>query len=187
MGAESIVESHLQRLLDVARTAIDRGLNAHVAMSVTADAFPEPLREIRGSFVTLTVDTNLRGCIGTLYPKHSLVEDVASNAAAAAFRDPRFPPVTRSEASQLHIHISILSLLCELKFDNLGDLIDQLRPTHGLIIAHGDLRATYLPSVWDAIPAKREFVQQLRVKAGIAAATPTEELNAWVYTVQEIS
>ena len=150
--------------------------------------YPESLRLIRGSFVTLKCDARLRGCIGTLRAIRPLAEDVAKNAAAAAFRDPRFPPVSQSEAASLHYHISVLSPQSPLEFAGIDDLLDALQPgVHGLVLAHGGRQATYLPSVWDAIADKRTFVEQLRAKAGIAATTPAAALDAWVYTVQEIA
>lgn len=177
----------LRRLIDVAGTAVERGLASDPPISTALAAYPEPLRRIQGSFVTLKHEGRLRGCIGSLNAIRPLVEDVAKNAAAAAFHDPRFQPVTHGEATQLHIHISVLSPQLALPFDGLDDLMDKLQPgIHGLIIAHGDRRATYLPSVWDSIPDKSNFIQQLRAKAGIAAATPIAALDAWVYTVQEI-
>jgi uncharacterized protein len=182
-----IEHSHLRRLIDVARAAVERGLEPGPPLPAALDAYPEPLRRTRASFVTLKLADRLRGCIGTLNAVRPLVEDVAKNAAAAAFDDPRFPPVTSSEAHQLRIHISVLSPPSPLQFDDLEDLLNKLQPgIHGLVLAHGGRRATYLPSVWDSIPEKRVFVQQLRAKAGIAAATPIEALDAWVYTVQEI-
>lgn len=187
MTHELIDRDAMARLLGVARAAVDSGLGSTPAPTAPLSAYPESLRRTRGSFVTLKRHGELRGCIGSLSAVRPLVEDVAKNAAAAAFRDPRFEPVTQVEAAQLHYHISVLSPQLVLDFDSFEDLEEKLQPgVHGLVLAHGDCRATYLPSVWELIPDTREFVRQLRAKAGIAAATPVEQLDAWVYTVQDI-
>ena len=108
--------------------------------------YPEPLRVLRATFVTLHVDEKLRGCIGTLEARRTLVEDVASNAYGAAFRDTRFPALTWPEYEHLDIHISILSLPEPVPFSSEEDLLAQLRPqVDGLIIEEG-LYPRYLPA-----------------------------------------
>ncbi len=176
-----------RRLLGIARAAVEYGCGPKPAMPQPQplDTYPEALRQIRGSFVTLKIGGQLRGCIGTLKALRPLAEDVMKNAVGAAFRDPRFPPVVKAEAADLHFHISVLSPQSALDFDRFEQLLDFLQPgTHGLVLAHGNRRATYLPSVWDLIPDKRAFVEQLCAKAGIPSNTPPQNLEAWTYTVQ---
>ncbi len=186
MEHKLIEPADMRRLVDVAHTAVEGHLKSNPAAPEPLSACPEALRQVRGSFVTLKIQGRLRGCIGTLRAVQPLVEDVAKNAVGAAFHDPRFPPVMHTEAARMHFHISVLSPQSVLDFKSLDDLLDILQPgIHGLVLAHGNRRATYLPSVWDSFPDKRKFVQQLRAKAGIAANTPAQDLDAWAYTVQD--
>ena len=95
-------------LLQVAYASIAAGLQTGKPLSVNTAGYPAPLTENRASFVTLTQDGLLRGCIGSLEACRALVEDVARNAFAAAFRDPRFPPLQQQEFDALDIHVSVL-------------------------------------------------------------------------------
>ncbi|NJN46164.1 MAG: AmmeMemoRadiSam system protein A, partial [Candidatus Competibacteraceae bacterium] len=96
-------------LLDVARQSITSGLEHGCALSVDPSEYSVSLQPVRASFVTLELDTNLRGCIGTLDARLPLVEDVAEHAYSAAFEDPRFPPLRKAEFAELVLHISVLS------------------------------------------------------------------------------
>lgn len=135
------------------------------------------------SFVTLRQAGRLRGCIGSLEPRRALAEDVAANACAAAFRDPRFPPLVADELARTDLEVSVLSAREPVAFADEATLIDALRPgTDGVVLAHGSRRATYLPGVWEQLPDPRRFLSELRRKAGIAPQVPYGELAAWRYT-----
>ena len=172
-----------QSLLDVAWQSIYHGLECSAPLLPTPDDYPEALRECHGSFVTLTKEDRLRGCIGTLEATRPLVEDTARNAFAAAFQDPRFSPLTQDELDLLQVKISILSLNIAIEFVSEPDLLRQLRPgIDGLIIQQGELRATFLPAVWDSLPDPADFLRELKRKAGIT--TDDEPLTAWRYTTE---
>ena len=172
-----------QSLLEVAWQSIHHGLECSAPLLPTPDEYPEALRERRGSFVTLTKEDRLRGCIGTLEATRPLVEDTARNAFAAAFQDPRFSPLTQDELDLLQIKISILSLNIPIEFASEPELLRQLRPgIDGLIIQQGELRATFLPAVWDSLPNPADFLRELKRKAGITANNPP--LLAWRYTTE---
>lgn len=174
------------QLLDVARRSIEHGLHHGAALAVDGADFGEALQQQRASFVTLTIDSQLRGCIGTLEAYRPLVEDVAGNAYAAAFQDPRFRPLTASEFGPLHIHVSVLSPSTPMAFSGEADLVSQLRPgIDGLIIQQGARRATFLPSVWEQLPSAAEFFMHLKQKAGIGTAGG--DLQAWRYTTESFS
>ncbi|MEK7191656.1 MAG: AmmeMemoRadiSam system protein A, partial [Pseudomonadota bacterium] len=133
-----------QQLLDLARTAIQKRLQGESFTVPTWD-YPASLRVPRASFVTLHVDAQLHGCIGTLEARRPLVEDVAHNARAAAFEDPRFPALTASEFERLHIHISVLGTPEPMQFESEEGLLRQLRPhVDGLILEAGPHRGTFL-------------------------------------------
>jgi len=176
MGLMSLVErqqgfapEHRRTLLELAGSAIEKGLGGE-RLTVCAMDYPEPLRAPRATFVTLHVGGELRGCIGTLEVRRTLVEDVAHNARAAAFEDPRFPPLAYAEFKRLDIHISVLSAPEPVAFASEEDLLRQLRPrVDGLILQAGLRRGTFLPSVWEQLPEPREFLRHLKRKAGLPA------------------
>lgn len=181
---QELAPEYRRTLLALARAAIEAGLDGeHV--EVRADDYPELLRQTRATFVTLHVDNKLRGCIGTLEARRALVEDVAHNARAAAFDDPRFPPLARNEFGRLSIHISVLSAPEVLSFDSEDDLLRQLRPqVDGLVLEEHARRATFLPSVWEQMPEPRVFLRNLKLKAGLPADHWSGSLRIARYTVQ---
>jgi AmmeMemoRadiSam system protein A len=157
-------------LLTVANDSIEHGLRTGVAKTVDVRDFPEKLQAQRASFVTLHKQDELRGCIGTLSAIRPLVDDVSHNAFAAAFEDPRFPPLMRNELAALTLSISILSTPEPLEISSEQDLLKKIRPgIDGLILSEGYRRGTFLPSVWESLPDPVQFVQHLKIKAGLPA------------------
>jgi uncharacterized protein len=156
-------------LLTLARDAIKFYLKEHrFIKSDPANLAPEFL-EKKGVFVTLTIKDSLRGCIGSIMPVKSLYLDVIDNAVNAAFRDPRFGPLTDDEFNILEIEISVLSVPRELEYENAEDLLKKLK-THidGVILSKGPYyKATYLPQVWEDLKDKEAFLSSLCVKAGL--------------------
>ncbi len=178
--------SHKQQLLQLAGESIRKGLCGETLAVRTSD-YAEPLRLLRATFVTLQVDEELRGCIGTLEARRTLVEDVASNAYGAAFRDTRFSALTWPEYERLDIHISVLSLPEPMQFSSEADLLAQLRPrVDGLVIEESFYRGTFLPSVWEQLPDPREFLRQLKRKAGLPADYWSNSLRVQRYTTESI-
>ena len=156
-------------LLALALDSIGHGLSTGRALDVDPSAYPEALQEQRATFVTLHRRGLLRGCIGHLQAVTSLVVDVADNAFAAAFRDPRFPAVAEHELADLRIAISILSPPQPMTFSSESDLIGQLNPgSDGLILEDNGARGTFLPSVWEQLPEPSTFMRHLKQKAGLA-------------------
>jgi|GEM_PF-660573 len=121
------------------------------------------------TFVTFNKKQSLRGCIGSLQAVRPLLEDVAHNTFNAAFRDPRFQPIERDESPELNVEISVLSKPEPMKTSaSFEDFLEQLEPfKDGLILSEGFNKATFLPSVWEQLPNKQDFVLQLMRKAGI--------------------
>lgn len=155
-----------RRLLELARQAIAETLGL-----VPGDppAAPEPwLRAPGAVFVTLTQHGELRGCIGSLEAHRPLIEDVRGNARAAAFSDPRFPPLEAEELARTRVEVSILTPPEPLPVRDEADLLAQLRPgVDGVILEYGWHRATFLPQVWEQLPDPRQFMAQLKRKAGL--------------------
>jgi AmmeMemoRadiSam system protein A len=166
-----------------------------VAAAVGAAPFaPEPwsprsrLARPGASFVTLRTHGELRGCVGTLEPHRALAEDVIDNARAAALRDPRFPPLARRELDRLELHLSVLGPARELAAAGERELLAALRPgVDGLVIEEGERRATFLPAVWATLPDPREFLAQLRRKAGLPRDYWSPTLAFRRYEVEEFS
>jgi uncharacterized protein len=155
------------QLLTLARQSIDQGLAEQRWVAMPPITLPAPLSEARGSFVTLRIGKQLRGCCGTLIASRSLSEDVWRNAWTAAFADPRFAPLENEEWPDVHLHISVLSALEPLAVTSEQALLDILRPNvDGLVLERDQSRATFLPDVWEQIPDPEEFIRHLKQKAG---------------------
>lgn len=182
-----IAPEHRTILLDTARASIRHGIEHRAPLPVNPADYPEPLRERRATFVTLEKQGALRGCIGMLEACRPLIEDVAANAYAAAFEDPRFPPVSAGEADELALHISVLSPPEPVAFTDEQDLLSSIRPgTDGLIIQAGMRRGTFLPSVWEQLPDVSSFWTHLKLKAGLPTDYWSDDLKVYRYTTEYI-
>lgn len=178
-------ESDRQILLAIARESIRYGLKHGKALPVSIDEYPQ-FAEDGACFVTLQIHQQLRGCIGTLEARQPLLVDIAKNAYSAAFRDPRFPRLEENEFEQLEIHISILNPPEPFPVTGEADLLQQLRPgIDGLILEDSYHRATFLPSVWESLPEPRQFLEHLRLKAGLPAGYWSDTIRFRRYTVEE--
>ena len=153
-------------LLPIARAAIATALG----LSVQAPEAASCLKEPGACFVTLTQRGHLRGCIGSLEARRSLLSDVKTNAVAAAMQDPRFKPLTPAELAMTRVEVSLLSPLQEMHFDSEADALAQLRPgIDGVVFSCGPYRSTFLPQVWEQLSGAADFMAQLKRKAGLAA------------------
>ena len=183
----SLSLSDRQYLLKLAREAIACHLRGEDPPSVDLDVLPESLSRDGACFVTLTKHGALRGCIGSLEARRALVLDVRENAVAAAFHDPRFPPMRLEELDDLHVEVSVLSSPQPLSYDDPDDLIAQLRPgVDGVVIERGWNRATFLPQVWEKLPDPRQFLEHLCIKAFLPAdAYRSPGLDVYTYQVEK--
>ncbi len=153
-------------LLRLARAEIATQLGYTLARPAQAEWLMQP----GATFVTLTRQGELRGCIGTLAAYRPLGLDVRENAVAAAFRDPRFMPLTRAEYDDIRVEVSLLSPAEPMVVANEQDALAQLRPgIDGVVFEVGLSRSTFLPQVWEQLPEPAEFMAQLKRKAGLAA------------------
>lgn len=166
-------------LARLAREAIAAGLGGPPCRPV------EHPGDFGATFVTLTLDGELRGCVGSLVPHQSLVADLMDHARAAAFHDPRFKPLQPEELSRLGIEVSLLSPLQPLACTGEADLLRQLRPgVDGLLLEYEGRSVTFLPQVWDSLPDPRAFLHALKRKAGWPAGFWSPAIRAWTYTVE---
>jgi len=163
-------------LLDHARRTITEKLGRDVDQEATA-SLEEKLQDScydkkSGTFVTLTLNGQLRGCIGNMSSSLNLRDGVRQNAISAAFHDPRFSPLTEAELDKVHIEISILTDPRPLDYSGGDDLVRKLRPNvDGVIISKGHKQATFLPQVWKQLPRPDDFLSRLCMKAGLPART----------------
>jgi AmmeMemoRadiSam system protein A len=158
-----------EALLGIARASIRHGLDHGHPLRVDPDRFSPRLREPGACFVTLRRSGRLRGCVGSLDATRSLVEDVAHNAFASAFRDSRFEPLTEEEErAGLDVHLSVLTPPEPLPCRSEAELLSKLQPgIDGLILQDGPHRATFLPSVWESLTEPKKFLAELKRKAGL--------------------
>jgi MEMO1 family protein len=172
-------------LVSLARAALERALGLAPSYEMKAKWLEQPA----AVFVTLTTaDGALRGCIGSLEAHRTLEDDVEQNAVAAGLRDPRFAPIHANELDALRIEVSLLTAPESIKFVSEAQVLAQLRPQQdGLIFAAAGHRATFLPQVWEQIPAPREFLAQLKLKAGVPRDYWGTDVKLWRYGVAKFS
>ncbi|RLA72308.1 MAG: AmmeMemoRadiSam system protein A [Epsilonproteobacteria bacterium] len=158
-------------LLKIARESIEEHLGTQhtIDHSTLLTHYPELKKEM-ATFVTLTLHGELRGCIGSIIPHRTLLQDVIHNASSAAFKDPRFNPLSRNEYLQSSIEISLLTPPQELIYQDTSDLKSKIRPKiDGVIIQKGGYSATFLPQVWEQLPTFELFFAHLGQKAGLGS------------------
>lgn len=183
-----------QALLSLARHSIAEQLegdgNLELLNQETKTILEAPiLQEKRGTFVTLHKHGALRGCIGSLTSEEPLVDNVKHNAVNAAFRDPRFPPLSQDELPEVSIEVSILSQPAPLNYSGPEQLLEILKADKpGLIVKKGFKQATFLPQVWSQLPQAEDFLGHLCLKAGLPQeAWRSGDLEILVYHVQDFS
>jgi AmmeMemoRadiSam system protein B/AmmeMemoRadiSam system protein A len=183
-------EAQGQLLVKLARKTISEKLGAKISDSET-DASNLAKQDERfklhcGTFVTLKTRGKLRGCIGNLTSAESVFDGVRCNAVNAAFHDPRFSPLSKDELDRTEIEVSILSEPKHLEYRDGQDLIEKLRPhVDGVILRKGKASATFLPQVWEQLPAPEDFLYHLCRKAGLPSdAWRGSDLEVLTYQVQ---
>jgi len=138
------------------------------------------------TFVTLTQHGQLRGCIGSLEAWRPLDADVRANAKAAAFRDPRFKPLSREELGHTRVEVSLLTPATPMNFSDEADAIRQMRPgTDGMIFECHGRRGTFLPQVWESLPEPSQYFSHLKQKAGFTADFWAPDVKLYRYEVQK--
>ncbi len=174
-------------LFQVAEQSIAAQLSSGRTLELDVTKFPAPLQEMRATFVTLQIAGHLRGCMGSLVARDPLVRDVANNAVSAAFRDPRFSPLTSAEFSRLDFHISVLSPPSPMEVRSEEEWFATVRPgIDGLILYEGRHRATLLPAVWENVADPREFLGHLKRKAGLPLDYWSETIRFERYTAESL-
>jgi len=180
-----------QFIIALARQAIEHWLDMGEKLVLDSSGAPTTgaLTETRACFVTLTKNFELRGCIGSIEAIKPLYLDVIDNAAAAAFEDDRFFPVTKEELEEIEIEVSVLTKPHRLIFSSAEDLFGKLTiGVDGVIVKRGNKSATYLPQVWDEMLEKHNFMSSLCLKAGLEPDDWQKPgLEVFTYQVEIIS
>ena len=176
-----------QLLLQLARDSIRCALKSQSLPDIPPESITPALSMKGASFVSLTIDSRLRGCIGSLEAHQSLVDDVREHAVQAALEDYRFPPLSIEELNQVSIEISRLTPPVPLEYSQPQDLPGLLRPgIDGVILRDGFRRATFLPQVWEQLPEPEEFLSHLCAKMGASAQLWRNKLlQVSIYQVEE--
>lgn len=175
-------------LLETAAEAIETRLERRASDGPPEVTLPAELRELRASFVTLTIGGELRGCCGTLEAHRALATDVWHNARASAFDDPRFVPLEAWEWHSIDLEVSVLSPLERVAARSEAELVAQLVPGEdGLVIAWRGGRATFLPKVWEQLRDPVAFLRHLKHKAGWSADFWAEDVEVWRYFTESVA
>jgi len=174
-------------LLTIARKAIEDVLAGRSLDSLDLSEMPLVFRENGASFVTLSREGQLRGCIGAIEAYQPLALDVQEHAVAAATEDYRFPPVSQAELPYIEIEISRLTKPDKLEFKDSDELLEKLRPgIDGVVLRNGMRRATFLPQVWEKVSRKEDFLDHLCIKMGAHPSLWREKtLDVFIYQVEE--
>ena len=182
----SLSPEELDALFALADLGVRAGLARNPAPRVDAATLAPALREPGGVFVTLEVAGDLNGCIGSVVPEVPLGAAVPRLAWAAAFDDPRLPPLTAADYSSLEIKLSLISPLEPVPANTEAGLAAHLRPgVDGVLIRSGAANATYLPAVWQKVPDALSFLRHLEAKAGLRPGLWPGGMQAWRYTTRE--
>lgn len=189
-GGARLSEDDRALLIDGARRSIANGLKTGRPAKVQHGTFSPALETFRATFVTLNQNGRLRGCIGSILPHRSLIEDVATNAHKAAFGDPRFPKLTENELGDLDLSISILSHARPIRFESEAEAVDTLQPDVDGVILQADgpdgqpRRGLFLPQVWETVPKAAQFLRHLKAKAGLPQDHWDDSIRLWRYTTE---
>ena len=187
MVEDKLTDEEKGTLLKLARQALESGVRGEKLPPFDLNSMSQRLQESGATFVTLTINGNLRGCIGALEPYQPLAEDVCEHAVAAALQDFRFPNVQPQELSQIEIEVSRLTHPIPLEYTTPEDLLSKLRPRiDGVVLRDGSRRATFLPQVWEKLPNPAAFLENLCYKMGVAPDVwRKKHLTVLVYQVEE--
>ncbi|HEX6888592.1 MAG TPA: AmmeMemoRadiSam system protein B [Candidatus Nanopelagicales bacterium] len=185
---EGFTVAQREALLGLARHTISEALASGRRPSLDPDGWEPALREPGAAFVTLrSSDGELLGCIGSLAAYRPLVVDVAEHAYDAAFRDPRFAPLTPERAAGMVIDISVLTPARPFPCGSYDELVRSAPVGRGLTVTAGRHRATFLPAVWEQLPERAAFVSALWRKAGMAPRAWPPGLELEVYDSEEFA
>lgn len=175
------------QLLKVARTSLEEAVLHQNRYQPDRKDFAEDVYDKGAAFVTLKQNGELRGCIGSLLPNRAVILDIADNTYNAALSDSRFNPLTAEELSQITLSLSLLTGYEKIDYTSEEDLLSQLKPgVDGLVIRDGDRQGLFLPSVWEQLPNAKDFLTNLKLKAGMSPSHWSNTIKAYRFRTVEI-
>ncbi len=181
---KKLTEKDKKYLLELSRKSLRHIFKHNKEYYPDENEVTEKLRQKQATFVTLTKDGKLRGCIGKLIAVLPLYKDIIKNTYSAAFSDPRFPQLSEAELKEIKIEISILSKPEKLEYKDYNDLLEKLQKSKpGVILEHGLYNGTFLPQVWEEIPDAKDFISRLTKKAGLNDDIWKERPKIFTYKV----
>ena len=185
-GLTSFSAEYGPQLLTAARKSLEMAVN-NKKYHPSRSEYDDHLFDRGAAFVTLTKHGELRGCIGSLYPRQAVVADVTANAYNAALHDERFSALTADELQDIQISVSLLTGYEKISYQDEQDLLSQLQPgIDGLVIRDGDRQGLFLPSVWKQIPNRKDFLNNLKLKAGMSPSFWSNDINVYRFRTLEI-
>jgi len=174
-------------LLSLARASIKSHFTHQMLDTSVFEQEYSALQEGGACFVTLTLDNELRGCIGSVVAHRKLLDDVIDNAKSAAFRDPRFPSLSEDELDRVVIEVSVLSKPEVLEYTDFDDLVKKVRiGIDGIVLRFGNFQSTFLPQVWESLPTHELFFSHLCQKAGLESDCIKHRPQIQTYQVQKV-
>ena len=187
MDTDPLTDQEKDILLRLAREALEAAVHQRPAPPIPLEELPPRLQAHGASFVTLTIQGALRGCIGALEPFQPLALDVSEHAVAAALHDYRFPNVEPDELPRIKIEVSCLTLPVPLDYREPEELLTRLRPgIDGVTLRAEGRRATFLPQVWEKIPDPADFLSNLCYKMGaVPDLWRRKPMEVSIYQVEE--
>ena len=182
-------ENEKEFMLNIARESAEEYLNDGKKLKIDEKEVPEKLKEKKGCFVTLTKEGQLRGCIGDILPQKQLYECVIENSINAAVNDPRFSPLNKEELEEVVIDVSVLSIPVLFEHKNYEELLSKLgQDKYGVVLINGVHQSTFLPSVWEFIPHKENFLGNLCIKGEMdAECWKDPKTEVYLYTAEDFS
>jgi len=177
-------------LIKIARETIENFVKSGKTISYNPKEIPKEFLENRGVFVSIYKNVNgkkvLRGCIGRVYPEKPLIENLIESSLDVIF-DPRFPPLTEDELSEIEIEISILTNPEKINFENPKELLNSIKENEdGIIIEKNGRSAVFLPQVWEVLNDKITFLSNLCLKAGLKATDWLSDCNVYKFKCEII-
>lgn len=178
----SLSPEDVDALFALADLGVRAGLAGQRAPDVDPQTLLPALREPQGAFVTIEVDGQLNGCIGSIVAAEPLGVAVPQLAWKAAFADPRLPALTPADYPSASIKISVLTPLEPVPAASEAELLANLEVGRdGVLIRSGAANATFLPAMWDKLPDPRTFLRHLEAKAGLRPGSWPRHMEAWRY------
>ena len=177
--------SQRKLLLDLARRSVVAATEGKEAAEPDLKDLPAQLNEPRACFVTLKKDGQLRGCIGSIFPREPLYEAVLHAGRSAAVEDTRFRPVQPAELKSINIEVSVLTVPERLKTRSPDDLLAKLRPgIDGVVLRVDGHQGLFLPQVWKELPGKEQFLNRLAEEKAHVAASAWRRADARILVFQ---